>query len=468
MVNPKSCSKRKGCTPNSQGLARYYRRFIENFSKIAKPLVLLTKKNKTYVWGDKQEEAFHILKEKFCNAPVLALPDRPNDFVVYCDASNQGFGCVLMQRGKYIFDQKELHMRQRWWIELLSDYECEIKYHPGKANVVTYALSRKERLKPRRFERRDDSGIYFVDQIWIPSIGGIRKLIMDEAHTLRYSVHLGADKMYYDLRDLYWWPGMKKDIAELTMSFLPICKDFKMERLERIYINKIVARHGVPVSIISGRDGRLTSYFRRTLQKALGTRLDMSAAYHPQTDGSWDTHLPLVEFSYNNSYHKSIKCAPFEALYGHSDLHVPLEEVTIDDKLYFIEEPIEIVDREVKKLKRSWIPIVKVCCNSRQGAEFTWDREDQFKAKYLHLFASTSSATVVVVIDVAVSIVLIDGHPDHGRRCGGVCCSDIWMSNGVAALCKATPGAWKFAPVPTKRRDASHAQICVFTLEAIK
>ncbi|GJZ19271.1 putative reverse transcriptase domain-containing protein [Tanacetum coccineum] len=177
-------------------------RFIKNFSKITKPLTLLTQENKTYVWGDEQDEAFRILKEKLCNAPVLALPDRPNDFMVYCDASKQGFGSVLMQRGKvivyasrqlkkheknytthdlelgavvlslkicrhylygtksviytdhkslhYIFDQKELNMRQRWWIELLSDYECEIKYHPCKVNMVADALSRKERLKPRR------------------------------------------------------------------------------------------------------------------------------------------------------------------------------------------------------------------------------------------------------------------------------------------------------------------------------
>ncbi|GJQ97065.1 putative reverse transcriptase domain-containing protein [Tanacetum coccineum] len=191
-----------GHVVNRDGLAGYYRRFIENFSKIAKPLTLLTQKNKTYVWGNEQDEAFRILKEKLCNAPVLALPDGPDDFVVYCDASKQGFGCVLMQRGKviayasrqlkkheknytthdlelgavvfalkiwrhylygtksviytdhkslqYIFDQKDLNMRQRRWIELLSDYECEIKYHPGKANVVADALSRKERLKPRR------------------------------------------------------------------------------------------------------------------------------------------------------------------------------------------------------------------------------------------------------------------------------------------------------------------------------
>ncbi|GJT93066.1 putative reverse transcriptase domain-containing protein [Tanacetum coccineum] len=642
------------------GLAGYYRRFIENFSKIAKPLTLLTQKNKAYVWGDKQEEAFQILKEKLCNAPVLALPDGPDDFVVYCDASKQGFGCVLMQQGKviayasrqlkihennytthdlelgavvfalkiwrhylygtksviytdhkslqYIFDQKELNMRQRRWIELLSDYECEIKYHPGKANVVADALSRKERLKPRRvramsitihsglktkileaqseaskdlkapaewlrglerhFEQRADGEIYFFDRIWIPSIGDVRKLIMDEAHTSRYSVHPGADKMYYDLRDLYWWPGIKRDIAEyisrcltyskikaehqkpsgflqqpeipewkweklamdfitklpksssgydtiwvivdrLTKSahFLPIREDYKTEKLAKIYVNEIVARHGVPVSIISDRDGRFMSHLWQAFQKALGTRLDKSMAYHPQTDGqsestiqtledmlracvmdfggSWDTHLPLIEFSYNNSYHTSIKCAPFEALYGRKcrspviwtevgesqligpeimqettekivqimerlktarsrqksyadkrrkplefqvgdrvllklpqelscvhdtfhvsnlkkclaepDVQVPLDEIEIDENLRFVEQPIKIVDRDVKKLKRKRILLVKVCWNSRQGAEYTWEHEDQFRMKYPHLFSepvlSSSAAT---------------------------------------------------------------------------
>ncbi|GKC64514.1 putative reverse transcriptase domain-containing protein [Tanacetum coccineum] len=155
-------------------------------------------------------------------------------------------------------------MRQRRWIELLSDYECEIKYHPGKANVVADSLSRKERLKPRRvramsitihsglktkilearaeaskdlkalaewlrgletyFKRRDDGGIYFFDRIWISSIGGVRKLIIDEAHTSRYSIHPGADKMYYDLRDLYWWPGMKRDIVEYVSRCLTFSK----------------------------------------------------------------------------------------------------------------------------------------------------------------------------------------------------------------------------------------------------
>ncbi|GJR53129.1 putative reverse transcriptase domain-containing protein [Tanacetum coccineum] len=143
------------------GLASYYRRFIANFSKIAKPLTLLTQKNKKYEWSMEQEEAFQTLKNNLCDAPILSLPNGVEDFVFYCDASNQGLGCVLMQRGKsviytdhkslqHIFDQKELNMSQKWWIELFSDYECEIRYHPGKANVVGDALSRKERVKPRR------------------------------------------------------------------------------------------------------------------------------------------------------------------------------------------------------------------------------------------------------------------------------------------------------------------------------
>nr|GFC43119.1 putative reverse transcriptase domain-containing protein [Tanacetum cinerariifolium] len=149
------------------GLAGYYRRFIENFSNIAKPLTLLTQKNKTYVWGDKQDEAFRILKEKLCNAPVLALPDGPNDYVVYCDASKQGFRCVLMQWGK----------------------------------VVAYA-SRQLKTHENNYTTHD-----------LKLVGDVRKLIMDEDHTSRYSIHSGADKMYYDMRDLYWWPGIKRDIA---------------------------------------------------------------------------------------------------------------------------------------------------------------------------------------------------------------------------------------------------------------
>ncbi|GKC68670.1 putative reverse transcriptase domain-containing protein [Tanacetum coccineum] len=269
-------------------------------------------------------------------------------------------------------------------------------------------------------------------------------------------------------------------VDRLTTSahFLPMREDYKMDRLARLYLNEIVARHGVPISIISDRDSRFTLRFWQTMQEALGTRLDMSTAYHPQTDGqsertiqtledmlracildfggSWDVHLPLVEFSYNNSYHSSVRCAPFEALYGRKcrspilwaeveegqligpelvqettekisqinnrlkvarDRHKsyadkrrkPLdfsvgdyiiekvgpvayqldlpEELKVDAKLNFVEEPVEILEREFKKLKRSRIAIVKVRWNSKRVPEFTWEREGQMKLKYPHLFS---------------------------------------------------------------------------------
>ncbi|GKC06018.1 reverse transcriptase domain-containing protein [Tanacetum coccineum] len=370
-------------------------------------------RSKTFDWGEEHELAFQTLKDKLCNAPVLALPDGSKDFVVYCDASGIGLGCVLIQRGKviayasrqlkiyennytthdlelgavmfalkiwrhylygtksviytdhkslqHIFSQKKLNMRQHRWIELFSDYDCEIRYHPGKANVSSIKdrilTAQKEAMDEsaglqkgldEMIELRNDGALYYLDRIWVPFKGDVRTLIMDEAHKSKYSVHPGADKMYYDLRDRYWWPGMKKDIAEyvsrtssghdtiwvivdrLTKSaiFLPMREDYKMERLARLYLNEIVARHGMPISIISDRDSRFTSRFWQSMQEALGTRLDMSTAYHPQTDGqsertiqtledmlkacvldfrgSWDVHLPLVEFLYNNSYFISV------------------------------------------------------------------------------------------------------------------------------------------------------------------
>ncbi|GJY00111.1 putative reverse transcriptase domain-containing protein [Tanacetum coccineum] len=387
---------------------------------------MLTQKNRTYLWVDKQDESFQILKEKLYNAHVLALPDGTNDFVVYCDASKQGFGYVLMQQGKviayssrqlktheknytthdlelgavYIVDQKELNMRQRQWTEMLSDYEYEIKYHSGKANVVEDALTHGKASKDlkapaewlrgleRHFEQRADGEIYFFDRIWIPSIGDVRKLIMDEAHTSRYSVHPGADKMYYDLRDLYWWPEdnnglghqfpksssgydaiwVTVDSLTKLAHFLPFCKDYKTEKLTRIYINEIVARHGVPVSIISDRD---------------------------ECVGPVDYRLKLPqELSY---IHDTFHVSNLKKCLAKPDVQVPLKEIEIDENLRFVEEPIEIVERDVKNLKRRRIPLVKVYWNSRQGAEYTWEREDQFWKKYRHLFSkpvpSSSVAT---------------------------------------------------------------------------
>ncbi|GKD77181.1 putative reverse transcriptase domain-containing protein, partial [Tanacetum coccineum] len=263
--------------------------------------------------GAEQEEAFQTLKDNLCNAPILLLPDGIEDFVVFCDASNQGLGFVLMQRGKskvkrmIVAAQSEAFKQENTPAERLHDLDQEM-------------------------ERKEDKSLYFMDRIWVPLLGGVRTMIMDEAHKTRYFMHLGADKMYHNLRDMYWWPGMKRDIAtyvskcliclkvkaehqrpsgflqqpeipewkwdnitidfitklprsksghdtiwvvvdRLTKSahFLATREDYSMEKLARLYIDEIVARHGVPVSIISDRDEWFTSRFWQTLQKALGT-----------------------------------------------------------------------------------------------------------------------------------------------------------------------------------------------------
>nr|GEW24434.1 hypothetical protein [Tanacetum cinerariifolium] len=359
------------------GLAGYYRRFIDGFSKISKSMTKLTQKKVKFDWGDKQEADFQIIKQKLCSASILALPEGSKDFVVYCDASIKVLGAVLMQRFRgticmeqsvlcsltkslqHILDQKELNMRQHWWLELLSDYDYEIRYHPRKANVVADALSQKERIRPlqvctlvmtisldlprqileaqaeamkpenlkskdvggmlienskdpekpmkEKLEACADETLCLDNKSWLPCYGELRTLIMHESHKSMYSVHPDFDKMYQDINILYWWPNMKVDIATYVSKCLTYLR--------------VKAEHQKPSGLL-----------------VMGIWFDMSMAYHPETDGQsertiqtledmlhacvidirngWERHLPLVEFSYNNSYHASIKVASFEALYG--------------------------------------------------------------------------------------------------------------------------------------------------------
>ncbi|KAL0544114.1 hypothetical protein IC582_019225 [Cucumis melo] len=693
------------------GLAGYYRRFVENFSRIATPLTQLTRKGAPFVWSKACEDSFQTLKQKLVTAPVLTVPDGSGSFVIYSDASKKGLGCVLMQQGKvvayasrqlksheqnypthdlelaavvfalkiwrhylygekiqiftdhkslkYFFTQKELNMRQRRWLELVKDYDCEILYHPGKANVVADALSRKvshsaaliTRQAPlhRDFERAEiavsvgavttqlaqltvqptlrqriidaqsndpylvekrglaeagqavefslssDGGLLFERRLCVPSDSAVKTELLSEAHSSPFSMHPGSTKMYQDLKRVYWWRNMKREVAEFVSKCL-VCQQVKAPRQKpagllqplsipewkwenvsmdfisglprtlrgftviwvvvdrltksahfvpgkstytaskwaQLYMSEIVRLHGVPVSIVSDRDARFTSKFWKGLQTAMGTRLDFSTAFHPQTDGqterlnqvledmlracalefpsSWDSHLHLMEFAYNNSYQATIGMAPFEALYGkccrspvcwgevgeqrlmgpelvqstneaiqkirsrmhtaqsrqksyadvrrkdlefeigdkvflkvapmkgvlrferrgklsprfvgpfeilerigpvayrlalppslstvHDVFHVSMlrkyvpdpshvvdyEPLEIDENLSYVEQPVEVLAREVKTLRNKQIPLVKVLWRNHRVEEATWEREDDMRSRYPELF----------------------------------------------------------------------------------
>ncbi|KAL0539586.1 hypothetical protein IC582_023802 [Cucumis melo] len=693
------------------GLAGYYRLFVENFSRIATPLTQLTRKGVPFVWSKACEDSFQNLKQKLVTAPVLTVPDGSGSFVIYSDASKKGLGCVLMQQGKvvayasrqlksheqnypthdlelaavvfalkiwrhylygekiqiftdhkslkYFFTQKELNMRQRRWLGLVKDYDCEILYHPGKANVVADALSRKvshsaalitrqaplhrdlERAEiavsvgavtmqlaqltvqptlrqkvidaqsndPYLVEKRglaeagqtaefslsSDGGLLFERRLCVPSDSAVKTELLSEAHSSPFSMHPGSTKMYQDLKRVYWWRNMKREVAEFVSKCL-VCQQVKAPRQKpagllqplsipewkwenvsmdfitglprtlrgftviwvvvdrltksahfvpgkstytaskwaQLYMSEIVRLHGVPVSIVSDRDARFTSKFWKGLQTAMGTRLDFSTAFHPQTDGqterlnqvledmlracalefpgSWDSHLHLMEFAYNNSYQATIGMAPFEALYGkccrspvcwdevgeqrlmgpelvqstneaiqkirsrmhtaqsrqksyadvrrkdlefevgdkvflkvapmrgvlrferrgklsprfvgpfeilerigpvayrlalppslttvHDVFHVSMlrkyvpdpshvvdyEPLEIDENLSYVEQPVEVLAREVKTLRNKEIPLVKVLWRNHRVEEATWEREDDMRSRYPELF----------------------------------------------------------------------------------
>ncbi|GJR76202.1 putative reverse transcriptase domain-containing protein [Tanacetum coccineum] len=270
------------------GLVGYYRRFIEGFSKIAKSMTKITQKGVKFNWGDKQESAFQLLKQKLCSALILALPEEESiDFdiaIAMCfsetlETTNllRTSVCMVFMNHKslqHILNQKELNMRQRRWLELLSDYDCEIRYHMGKANVVADALSSNERSKPLRvralvmtigldlskqilnaqtearkpeniknedvrgmllknskypekfrmekLEPCADGTLCFNGRSWLPCYGDffLRTVIMHESYKLKYSIHPGSDKMYQDMKKLFWWPNMKANIITYVSKCL--------------------------------------------------------------------------------------------------------------------------------------------------------------------------------------------------------------------------------------------------------
>nr|GEX29185.1 hypothetical protein [Tanacetum cinerariifolium] len=380
------------------------------------------------------------------------------DFVVYCDASLKGYGAVLMQREKlivhasrqlnvhkenyttndlelgviifalrlwrhylygtkcmvftdhkslqYILNQKDLNVRQQRWIDLLSDYDCEIRYHPRKANVVADALSWKERIKPLRvralmmtihndlpkrireaqegeikkkyvrkenlgrlikliFEFCPDGMRCFRNCVWLPRYGRLRNLVMHESHKLEYSIHPGSDKMYQDLKSLYYYHA-----------------SIKAAPYEPLYGRK----YRSPVCWSEVGDSQLTGpeLIRDTTEKIIQIKNCLLAARSCQKSYA-DKRLKPLEFKVGDMVLLK-KCLAKDVVV------VSIDEIQLDDKLHLIKELVEVVDKDVKRLKQGRIPIVKVCWNSQRGLKFTWKRKDLIKKKYPHLFESKDKA----------------------------------------------------------------------------
>nr|GEU30967.1 putative reverse transcriptase domain-containing protein [Tanacetum cinerariifolium] len=338
---------------------------------------------------------------------------------------------------QHILDQKELNMRQRRWLELLSDYDCEIRYHPRKANVVADALSQKERIKPIRNIKNEDVGGMLVEnskdpeklrtkklephadetlclngRSWLPCYGDLTTVTMHESHKTKYSIHMGFDKMYQDMKRLYWWPNMKADITTYVSKCLT-CAKVKVEHQRQ---SGLLVQPKIP----EWKWDNITMDFVMKLPKSsqgydtiwvIVDRLTKSAIFVPmrKTDHmetlariylkevvldkvetvAYKLELPQELSRVHNTFHVS----NLKKCHADEPLVVPLDGLHFDDKLHFVEEPIKIVDREVKRLNRNRIPLVKVRWNSRRGPEFTWEREDQFRKKYPHLFTKTAPSS---------------------------------------------------------------------------
>eukprot|EP00253_Pinus_taeda_P006100 PITA_06100 len=462
------------------GLAGYYRRFMEGFSKVAFPITSLQKKGKSFQWTPDCQKSFEQLKHLLTTAPILCIADPNKDYVVCTAASKEGLGGVLMQEGKVIaYESRKLKEHEQRY----SAYDLELAAvihalkmwrHYLMANRVADALSRKiqslyevsisgwknpfldiiketsdqdaeyQQLRQQIQQAvkedsqqeytTDDAGlIYFKGRIYVPNQSRIKNLIMDEFHINHYAGHPGYQKMITAIRKEYFWPGMKRNIVEylarclecqqikvehqhpagllqplpipewkweiISMDFItglprtrknndsimvvvdklskaahfiPVQSTFRAAQIAHIFMQNVFRLHGLPKTIISDRDVKFTSAFWKTLFTDLGTQLNFSTAYHPQTDGQmervnqvvedmlrayvmqqptrWEEYLHLVEFAYKHGYHTSTQMSPFEVMYGRK-CHTPSSWGGPEDKLSLGPDMLKEMEDMVRKVR---------------------------------------------------------------------------------------------------------------------
>nr|GEY99731.1 hypothetical protein [Tanacetum cinerariifolium] len=334
------------------------------------------------------EVFMYLMNRKLCSAPILALPEGSEKFMVYCDGSHKGLGAVLMQNEKVVaYASRQLKIHQKSYPT--HDLELEAMVDARKEeNWGTEDLG--DMIK--NLEPRADKTLCLKNRSWMPCFGDLRTLIMHESHKSKYSIHPGSDKMYQDLKKLYWSPNMKAEIAT--------------------YVNKCLACAKVKVG-----DAQLTGpdIINKTTEKIIQINKRIQAAHDRQKSYA-DKRRKLLEFQVGDKIlaevgmvayrlklpeqlsrvHSTFHVSNLKKCFSDEPIAIPLDEIQIDDKLNFVKELVEIIDREVKRLKQSRILIVKVRWNSRQGPEFTWDRENQIKKKCPHLFLNPASASKVM------------------------------------------------------------------------